>query len=94
VISGEANGRFDAGERDQPDDELMNAVLLELQIKVGVGEAAGAPVLPGISPGAGTNSSRNSPPMRGIRRSCVGIFLNGRNVFPRLIVAGAVAMLN
>ena len=30
-LSGIANGRFDAGVRDQPDyDELMDAVLLEL----------------------------------------------------------------
>jgi hypothetical protein len=73
VISGEANGRFDAGERDQPDDELMNAVLLQLQIKVGVGEAAGAPVLLGNNFTTARNSSRNSPPMCGIRRSCVGM---------------------
>src|SRR5262245_66205911 len=45
-LSGKANGCFDTGMRDQPDDdELMDAVLLELQIEVGVGEAAGAPVL-------------------------------------------------
>ena len=63
-LGGEANGRFDAGVRDQPDyDELMDAVLFELQVKVGVGEAAGAPVSwATISPGAGTNSARNSPP--------------------------------
>src|SRR5262249_61928317 len=47
----EANGRFDTGVRDQPDDdELMNTVLFQLQIKVGVGEAAGAPVLLGNHP--------------------------------------------
>ena len=34
--------------RDQSDDdELMDAVLLELQIQVGIGEAAGAPVFRG-----------------------------------------------
>jgi len=37
-LGGEANGRFDAGVRDQTDyDELMDAVVLELQVKVGVG---------------------------------------------------------
>ena len=34
--------------RDQPDDdELMDAVLLELQVQIGVGKAAGAPMLAG-----------------------------------------------
>src|SRR5262249_10553475 len=41
-----AHRRVDAGVRDEPDDdELVNAVLLELQIQIGVGEPAGAPVL-------------------------------------------------
>jgi len=36
-----ANGRFDAGMRNHSDDdELMDAVLLELQIQIGIGEAA------------------------------------------------------
>jgi hypothetical protein len=44
--TGKANGCFDTGVRDQPDDdELMDTVLLKLQIKVGVGEATGAPML-------------------------------------------------
>ena len=44
-LGGVANGRFDAGVRDHPDDdELMSAVFLELQVQVGVGEAAGAPI--------------------------------------------------
>src|SRR5262249_4143977 len=42
------NGRFNASMRNQPDDdELMNAMFIQLQIKVGVGEAAGAPMLLG-----------------------------------------------
>ena len=45
-LGGVANGRFDAGMRDQPDDDdLMDTVLLKLQIKVSVGEATGAPML-------------------------------------------------
>src|SRR6516164_7638301 len=40
-----ANGRFDAGVSYQSDhDESMDAVLLELQVQVGVGEAAGTPM--------------------------------------------------
>ena len=50
-LSGKANGRFDAGMCNEPnDDELMDAVLLELQIQICVGEATGAPMLRGGSP--------------------------------------------
>jgi len=46
--------------RDQPDDdELMDAVLLELQVQIGVGKAAGAPMLAGVSL---RNSSLNHSP--------------------------------
>src|SRR6516225_11452484 len=45
-LGGIAHSRFDAGMRDESDDdELMDAVFLELQVQVGVGEAAGTPVL-------------------------------------------------
>src|SRR5262249_30989297 len=45
-FGGVANGRFNAGMRDQPDDDdLMDTVLLKLQIKVSVGEATRAPML-------------------------------------------------
>src|SRR5205807_1399417 len=45
-LSGKANRRFDAGVGYESDhDELMDAVLLELQIQIRVGEAAGTPVL-------------------------------------------------
>src|ERR1044071_495648 len=45
-LGGEAHGGLDAGVSDQPDDdELVYAVLLELQIEVGIGEGAGAPML-------------------------------------------------
>src|SRR3974390_2723482 len=44
-LGGIAHSRFDAGMRDKSDDdELMDAVLLELQVEVGVGEATGTPV--------------------------------------------------
>jgi hypothetical protein len=66
-LGGIANGRLDAGVRDQPDDhELMDPVLIELQIQIGVDEAAGTPTLRGdifaLSPGSGLNSERSSPP--------------------------------
>ena len=45
-LSGEANGRFDAGMRYEPDNnELMDAVLLELKIQICVGEATRTPML-------------------------------------------------
>src|ERR1700730_7235377 len=45
-LSGIANRRLHARVRDEPDDdELVNAVLFELQIEIGVGKAAGTPML-------------------------------------------------
>src|SRR5215471_11449822 len=45
-LSGIANGCFNASMRNEPDDdEFMDAVFLELQIQIGVSEAAGAPML-------------------------------------------------
>src|SRR5262245_61350055 len=45
-LSGKANRRFDAGMCDEPDnDELMDAVLLKLQIQIGVGKVTGTPML-------------------------------------------------
>src|SRR5216684_1962612 len=47
-LSGKANGRFDAGMCDESDDyELTDAVLLELQIQICMGEATGTPMLRG-----------------------------------------------
>src|SRR5262249_47458861 len=47
-LSGKSNGRFDAGMCDESDDdELVDAVILELQIQIRVGEAAGTPMLRG-----------------------------------------------
>ena len=45
-LGGIANGGLHAGVRDQPhDDEFVNAVFLELQIQIRVGETAGTPML-------------------------------------------------
>jgi hypothetical protein len=47
-LCGVAYGRLHTGMRDQSDDdELMNAVPLELDIQIGVGETAGPPMLLG-----------------------------------------------
>src|SRR5271170_6196004 len=44
-LGGEAHGRFNAGVGPHPDhDDLAHAVLLELKIEIGVGEAARQPM--------------------------------------------------
>src|SRR6516225_1126788 len=49
-LGGIAHSRFDAGMRNESDDdELMDAVLLELQVQIGVGETAGTPVFLGYN---------------------------------------------
>src|SRR5262245_2487338 len=97
-LGGKANGRFDAGMRDQTDDdELMDAVLLELQIQIGVGEAAGAPMLRGddlawLGLELGTDLATPGAVFEALvlpRRP-----LDGRNVLPGLVVARAVAMMH
>src|SRR5205807_1780868 len=96
-LSGKANGRFDAGMGYEPDnDELVDAVLLELQIQIRVGEAAGTPVLRcddlawlGLELGTDLATPRavfealSRPPR----------LLNGRNVLPSLVVARTVSMM-
>src|SRR5262249_21589215 len=47
-LGGIANGHFDARMRYQSDDdELVDAMLLELKIQIRIGEAAGAPMFAG-----------------------------------------------
>jgi hypothetical protein len=83
--------------RYQPnDDQLMDPVLLELQIQIGVSEAAGAPMLRRddlarlrrkLGPDLATPCTvfeRLSLPCR---------LLYGRNVFPGLVVAGTVTTM-
>src|SRR5215469_6641594 len=92
-LSGKANGCFDTGVRDQPDDdELMDAVLLELQIEVGVGEAAGAPVLLSydftrLRRELGAELAAPRAEFEAPMLPCA--LLNRRNVFPRFVVARA-----
>ena len=47
-LSGKAYSRFDAGMCYESDDnELMDAMLFELQIQIGIGKATGTPMLRG-----------------------------------------------
>src|SRR5262245_10158416 len=91
------NGRLDAGMRDKPDDdELMDAMLLKLQIQIRVGEPAGTPMLRRddvawlrLELGANLAAPRAvfesfAPPR------CL---LDGRNVFPGLIVAWTISAM-
>src|SRR5262249_42334535 len=75
----------------------MDAVLLELQIEVGVGEAAGAPVLLSYNFTTlwcelGAELAAPCAEFEALVFPCA--LLNGRNVFPRLVVARAVAMMH
>src|SRR5262249_46844397 len=97
-LSGKANGRFDAGVRYQShNDELMDAVLLELQIQICVGEATGTPMLRGdnlawLRLELGTDLATPSAVFEAlVRPRCL---LNWRNVLPVLIVARTIAMMH
>src|SRR5262245_13084272 len=96
-LGGKANGRFDAGMRyESDDDELMDAVLLELQIQIRVGEATGTPMLCGddlarLRLELGTDLA--TP--RAVFEALVlpRCLLNGRNVLPGFVVARTVSMM-
>ena len=78
------------------DDELMDAVLLKLQIQIGVGKAAGTPMLKGhdiVRLRCEFAADLAAP--RGLfecpsRPRCL---LNWRNVLPALVVAWTVSMM-
>src|SRR5262249_44270039 len=77
-LGGIAYCRFDAGMCDESDDdELMDAVLLELQVQVGVGEATGTPVFlcdrSHPAPARIRHGTRH--PMCRIRSSCAATWL-------------------
>src|SRR5499427_8939196 len=96
-LSGVAYGRLDTRMRDEADDnEPMNAVLLELQIQIGVGKAAGTPVLEGhdvahLRRELAADLATPGPVLEGLMRP--GRFLDGSNVLPGLVVALAVSMM-
>src|SRR5262249_11137700 len=96
-LSAVAYGRLHTGMRDESDDnELMNAVLLELQIQVSVGKAAGTPVLEGhdvahLRCELAADLATPGPVLEGLMRP--GSFLDGSNVLPGFVVARAVPMM-
>src|SRR5262249_2308848 len=82
---------------ESDDDELMNAVLLELQVQVGVGEAAGTPVflcdnLTWRRREFGTELATPCAEFEALvlpRGS-----LNRRNVGPRFVIACTITMMH
>src|SRR5262245_40007071 len=96
-LSTVAYGRLHTRMRDESDDnELMNAVLLELQIQIGVGKAAGTPVLEGhdvarLRRELAADLAAPGPVLEGLMRP--GRLLDGSNVLPGLVVARAIPMM-
>src|SRR5262249_13535806 len=96
-LSGKADGGFDAGMRDQSDDdELVDAVFLELQIQIRVGEAAGAPMLrhdnlAWLGLELGTKLATPGAIFEAL--PLPRCFLNGRDVLPGLVVTRPVSMM-
>src|SRR5262249_1808775 len=96
-LNGKANCRLHARVGYEPDDdELVDAVLLELQVQIRVGEAAGAPMLrgdnlarSGLEPGTDLATPRAVFEALSLPRG----FLNGRNVLPGLVVARTVSVM-
>src|SRR6266446_9830375 len=78
-------------------NELMDAVLLELQIQICVGEAAGTPMLRGddlawLRLELGTDLAAPRAVFEDL--ALPRCLLNGRNVLPSLVVAGTVSMMH
>src|SRR5215831_4345143 len=81
---------------ESDDNELMNAVLLELQIQIGVGKAAGTPVLEGndvahLRCELAADLATPGPILEGLMRP--GCLLDGSDVLPGLVVALTVPMM-
>ena len=96
-LCGEAYRRLQAGMRQEPDgDELMDAVLLELQIQISVGEAAGAPVLAGNNlAGLGLELGTDLAAPCAVFEALVlpRRLLDRRNLGPRFVVTSGMGAL-
>src|SRR5215831_3848634 len=97
-LGGVAHGRFDAGVRDESDDdELMDVVLLELQVQVGVGEATGTPVFlcDNLAWCRGEFGTELATPCAVFEALALPRgSLNWRNVGPHFIVACTIPMMH
>src|SRR5215470_15755913 len=82
---------------ESDDDELMDAVLLELQVQVGVGEAAGTPVLlcDDLTRRRREFGTELTTPCAVFERFVLPRgSLNRRNVGPRFVVACTISMMH
>src|SRR5215831_759157 len=97
-LGGKAHSRFDAGMRDKSDDdELMDAVLLELQVQVGVGEATGTPVFlyDNLTCRRHEFGTKLATPCAVFEAFVLPRgSLNRRNVGPRFVVACTIPMMH
>ena len=97
-LSAIAYGRLHTRMRDESDDdELMNAVLLELQIQIGVGETTGTPMLLGndfarLRLELAADLAAPRAVFEGLSQP--GCLLNRRNVLPGLVVTWTVSMMH
>ena len=78
------------------DDELMDAMLLELHIQIGVGKATGTPMLKGhdvprLRGEFAADLAAPRPVFEGLMRP--GCLLDRRDILPGLVVAGTVPMM-
>src|SRR5262249_9553608 len=81
---------------ESDDDELMDAVLFELQIQIGVGKATRKPMLSGDNVAwlrleFGTDLATPRAVFEALSQPAC--FLNGRNVLPGLVVTRTVSMM-
>jgi hypothetical protein len=82
---------------DEPDDdELVDAVLFELQIQICVGKATGTPMLRGDNFARLRLESETDVATPGALFEALShprCFLNWRDILPGLVVAGTVSMM-
>src|SRR5262245_7427449 len=96
-LGGITNGRLHACMCDEPDDdELMDAVLFELQIQICIGKATGTPVFEGhdiarLRFELAADLAAPRAVFEGLMRPRG--FLRGRNVPPGLVVSRTVSMM-
>src|SRR5262245_12439303 len=96
-LNAEADRRLHTGVRDESnEDELMDAMLLELQIQIGIGEATGTPMLEGQDVARSRREfaadlATPRPVFEGLVRP--GGLLSRRDVLPGLVVARTVSTM-
>ena len=97
ILSGITDSRLQTSVcNESHDDELMDAVLLQLQIQICVGEATGTPVLwvhnlTRLRFELAADLAASRAVFEGLSQP--RCFLDGCNVFPGLVVAWTVAMM-